>query len=224
MPAAVQACDTGGPMLAGVDSLVLGLAMGLAAGISPGPLLVLVIVQTLRAGWRAGVVTALAPLVGDAIVVGLTLVVLSRLPGWTLPMIGVLGGGYVIWIAWETWRGATGPIGDDVEPLSSGAALRRAVVVNLSSPHPWLTWGTVLGPLVLATAEDELGLAVLLVAGFYLTLIGSKVVLALVVARGRRVITGGVYRWVMRGSALLLAGLGVLLIWESAARLADAVG
>ncbi|MGC4152388.1 MAG: LysE family translocator [Propionicimonas sp.] len=204
-----------------MEPLALGLTMGLAAGISPGPLLVLVIVQTLRSGLRAGVVTALAPLVSDAIVVAVTLLVLSQLPSWVLPVIGIVGGGYVIWIAWETWRAATEPIGaETTAPLSSGAALRRALTVNLASPHPWLTWGTVLGPLVLATAAEGLGLAVLFVAGFYLMLVGSKVVLALAVARSRRAVTGGAYLWVMRISAVLLAVLAAFLIWESAANLA----
>lgn len=208
-------------MLTDVDSLLLGLTMGFAAGLSPGPLLVLVIVQTLRSGWRAGVITALAPLVSDAIVVAVALLVLSRLPAWVLPAIGVVGGGYVIWIAWETWRAAARPVGVDTgEPLTSGAALRRAVVVNLASPHPWLTWATVLGPLVLATAKDAFGLAVLFVAGFYLMLVGAKIVLALVVARSRRVVTGAAYPWVMRAAAMLLAVLGFVLIWECATQLA----
>lgn len=208
-------------MLAGVESLALGLTMGLAAGLSPGPLLVLVIVQTLRSGLRAGVTTALAPLASDAVVVLATLLVLSQLPGWVLPAIGLVGGGYVIWIAWETWRAADQPIGADAQaPLTAGVALRRAVVVNLASPHPWLTWGTVLGPIVLTLANDGLGLAAVFIAGFYLTLIGAKVVLALVVARGRRVVTGGAYLWVMRISALLLVILAIVLIWESATQLA----
>lgn len=207
-------------MLAGVESLAVGLAMGLAAGISPGPLLVLVIVQTLRSGVKAGVVTALAPLVSDAIVVAVTLLVLSRMPAWVLPAIGVIGGGYLIWIAWETWQAATQPLDTDATmPLSSGAALRRALVVNLASPHPWLSWGTVLGPLVLATAKAGVGLAALFVAAFYLMLVGSKVALALAVARGRRMVTGGAYLWVMRGAAALLVVLALLLIWDSVAKL-----
>ena len=42
-----------------MDALVLGLTIGLAAGVSPGPLLLLVIIQTLRSGWRAAL-TAVA--------------------------------------------------------------------------------------------------------------------------------------------------------------------
>ena len=73
---------------------------------------------------------------------------------------------------------------------------------------------------MLTLANDGLGLAAVFIAGFYLTLIGAKVVLALVVARGRRVVTGGAYLWVMRISALLLVILAIVLIWESATQLA----
>lgn len=204
-----------------MESLLLGLTMGVAAGISPGPLLVLVIVQTLRSGLRAGVVTAFAPLLSDAIVVAVTLLVLSRLPGWVLPAIGIVGSGYLIWLAWETWRDAGKPVAvDAVEPLSSAAALRRAVTVNLTSPHPWLSWATVLGPILLGIAAASPSLAVVFVVGFYATLVGAKIVLAVVVARSRRVIAGDYYLWTMRIAAVALAVLALVLMGESVLQLA----
>jgi len=45
-----------------VDALILGATIGLAAGISPGPLLFLTITSALRSGARAGVIVACAPL------------------------------------------------------------------------------------------------------------------------------------------------------------------
>jgi threonine/homoserine/homoserine lactone efflux protein len=104
-----------------VDALFLGLTIGLAAGVSPGPLLVLVITSTLRSGWRAGALAACAPLLSDAIVVGGVLLVLDRLPERSLSVLGVVGG--------------------------PSPALRQAALVNVFSPHPWLTWATALGPL-----------------------------------------------------------------------------
>lgn len=203
-----------------MDAVVLGLAMGLAAGVSPGPLLFLVLVVTLRSGLRAGIATAVAPLASDAIVIAGTLLVLSHVPGWVLPAMGVLGGGYVVWIAVETWRGARLGLDDGpVSGTSSAGALRKAVTVNLLSPHPWITWATVLGPLVLTQARTDLALAVLLVAGFYVALVGSKVLLAVLVSRGRRFIAGRAYLWTMRVAAGLLVVLGVLLAWECGAHL-----
>jgi len=53
-------------MIAGpATALLTGAALGLSAGLSPGPLLALVIVQTLTYSVREGVKVAAAPLVTD---------------------------------------------------------------------------------------------------------------------------------------------------------------
>ena len=76
--------------------LLLGLSIGFAAGISPGPLLLLVVTATLRSGWRAGVLTAMSPLVTDLVVVTVVLLVLDQLPTQALSVLGVIGGLVVI--------------------------------------------------------------------------------------------------------------------------------
>lgn len=203
-----------------MDSLVLGLTIGLAAGVSPGPLLLLVIIQTLRSGWRAGALTAIAPLITDAVVIVGALFVLSRLPEWVLAALGVVGGGYVIWLAIETWRsvGSALAVGDQTPGAQTGA-LRRAVLVNLLSPHPWITWATVMGPLVLAAAKAVAGMGALLVVGFYVTLVGSKLLVALLVARGRHFVVGRGYRVLMSSASVLLLVAGAVLVVQSTAAL-----
>lgn len=67
--------------------LGLGLSMGLSAGISPGPLLALVITASLRSGLKGGLLVALAPLITDAPIIILSVVLANRLPrqpfaGW----------------------------------------------------------------------------------------------------------------------------------------------
>jgi threonine/homoserine/homoserine lactone efflux protein len=195
--------------------LVVGLMIGLAAGVSPGPLLVLVITETLRSGWRAGVLAAAAPLVSDLVVVAGTLLVLPHLPGRALPILGVVGGCYVVWSGLSAWReaGTALPTADG-EGRSSVAALRRAVVVNLLSPHPWLSWVTALGPLTVRAWRDSPLSGVALVCGFYLTLVGAKAVLAIMVAggRGRLTVTG--YRRALRAGGVLMVLAGLALAVE----------
>lgn len=199
-----------------MDALLLGLAIGLAAGLSPGPLLILVITESLRSGWRGGVLTAAAPLLSDAVVVAGVLLVLSNLPPRALPLLGVVGGLYVLWSAVSTWREAAVELTDGRTSQSLRTALRRAVVVNLLSPHPWITWATVLGPLTLRTWEGSRIEGVALIAGFYLTLVGAKAVLALLAARGRTLLTGVWYQRSLRIAAVLLGLAGVALIVEFA--------
>ena len=197
----------------------VGLTIGLAAGVSPGPLMVLVITQTLRSGWRAGLLTAAAPLLSDAVVILGVVLVLNTLPARALPVLGVLGGLYVIWLGVESWRSAGGrPSAEDGPAGSGGQVLRKATLVNLLSPHPWITWATVLGPLTLSVIDRSLVAGIGLVVGFYLGLVGAKAVVALLVAGGRHRLTETGYARTMRVASILLVVAGLALIAEFAPR------
>ncbi|PSL52569.1 LysE type translocator [Saccharothrix carnea] len=342
-----------------MDALGLGLALGLAASISPGPLLVLVVTSALRSGWKSGALTACAPLLSDAAVVAVTLLLLDRLPARALGVLGVVGAVFVVWSGVQTVRearsasltdhsstpdppspkptaspeptspepasapesaspklaaspesdpspepaaspdtdaapgagtqpsaaalpgtdtrpsadaraGAGSPPGADTRPRTdtppgadprprtdtrpgadaspgpdplpaihasqgspprgtlnsilpagydnsgsskaAGAlALRRAVLVNLLSPHPWIAWATALGPLTITTWRASAGAGAALLIGFYLTLVGGKVVIAVLVARGRRHLGDTGYRRALTvaGALLVLAGVAM---------------
>lgn len=199
-----------------MEALLLGLTIGFAAGVSPGPLLFLTITSSLRSGTRAGVLVALAPLLTDALIVGLVLVVLDRLPGWTLAALGVVGGLFVVWTGVQTLREArTAGLSAAREGEAAGAleALRRGAVVNFLSPHPWITWATALGPLTVSTWRESAPSGVALVGGFYVMLVGSKVAIAVLVGRARHRLSDRGYRraLVLAGALLLVAGV-VLLV------------
>jgi threonine/homoserine/homoserine lactone efflux protein len=205
-----------------VDALLLGLGIGLAAGISPGPLLVMVVAATLRSGWRAGALAACAPLVTDVLVVGGVLLVLNRLPERTLAVLGVVGGALVIASGVRTCRESRTAVlnpADARAPGQSLRALRQAAIVNLISPHPWVAWATALGPLTISTWRAGAGGAVALVAGFYATLIGAKVAIAALVAGGRHRLGVVGYRRALFGAGALLALAGAALIVEFAPQL-----
>ena len=200
-----------------MEALLIGLSLGMAAGVSPGPLLLLVITSALRGGWRAGVLASCAPLVSDVVVVAATLLVLDRLPESALGYVALAGAVFVAWTGVQTIRESSGAT---LTPdASAGAAvarqaLLRAAVVNLLSPHPWIFWGTVLGPLTLTTWEQQPAGAVALVLGFYATIVGSKALLAVLVTRGR-------HRLSQRGYRLTLAGAGALLVLAAAVLAAE---
>src|SRR5262245_581915 len=86
------------------QALAVGIGLGLSAGITPGPLLGLVINETLRQGWRAGVLVALAPPVADLVVIALSFLVLTYLPTSVFPLLSIAGGLYIFFLGWETLR------------------------------------------------------------------------------------------------------------------------
>lgn len=153
--------------------LLSGAALGLAAG----PMLALVVAQTLRYGWREGAKVSLAPLVRDAPIVAATLLMLARLKQVEAALGGlaVAGGLYLGWLGSELIRSPDPHAGIEDAPGS----LRKAVAVNFLNPHVYLFWISVGGPLVIEGASTDWSRAAAFVVAFYLCLCSSKVVLAL---------------------------------------------
>lgn len=207
-----------------MDLLLIGLALGVGAGVSPGPLLVLVITAALRSGWRAGALAAFAPVVSDLIIVAGVLLLLDQLPPFALPVLAVAGGLFLLWTGVQTIldsRTAT-LAGTAAERNQAGRrALWQAGLLNLLSPHPWLFWATVLGPLTVRSWRDSPAGAVALVLGFYVAIVGAKVVLAVLVAGGRRWLTDTAYRRLLVGAGVLLLVVGALVLVEFLPRLLE---
>lgn len=200
--------------------LLLGLTLGLSAGLSPGPLMTLVITTALRDGFWHGLRVAAAPFVTDLPIILLSVFVLNLLPPWTLAVIGVIGGGYVVYLGWETVRSARAASalilpGAPAPQTSGRQSLLRGAAVNALNPHPYLFWATVGGPTLLAAFSQSLLQGALFLVGFYVTLIGSKVGVAALVHSQSRRFSPIWYQRILVLLGLLLIGLGVWLGWQA---------
>lgn len=196
---------------------LLGLSLGLGAGISPGPLLALVLSTSLRQGTLAGLATALAPLASDAVVVLVSLLAAGLLPSRLLAAAGVLGGCFVGWLAVSSWRDARAFASASDVAVSGGAArsaLGRAVLVNVASPHPWVFWLTVGGPLLVTAWRSSMAAAVVFLVCFYVLLVGAKAVIAVALGQTRHRFPPRVLQRMLQASAVLLLAAGVALVVE----------
>ena len=195
--------------------LVIGIGLGLGAGLAPGPLLALVITTSLTRGFRAGLRVALSPLVTDSIMIAVSVLLVRELPARAAGVHGVVGGLYVVWLGVEALREA--PVA--LEATDGPDPLRRGLLVNLLSPHPWLFWLTVGGSVVVSAWAEAPAYAVVFVVAFFAVMIGTKAVVAAVVATSRRALTEqGLHRAHRSAGALLLIA-GLLLIAEFARQL-----
>ncbi len=184
---------------------------GLSAGFSPGPLLALVISQSIRYGVREGVKAAMAPLVTDLPIIALSVMILRPLADSraVLGLISLAGGLFVLYLAWGCFRTSRLDLADRGE---SPQSLVKGAAVNALNPHPYLFWLTVGGPVVLkAWAEDPSG-AVAFVAVFAACIVGSKVLIAVVAGRSRGLLTGSAYGMVMKALGLALLVFASILI------------
>ena len=162
--------------------LAMGFALGLSAGITPGPLFVLVISETMRYGLQAGTLVALAPLITDLPIVCLSVYILGYYAQSTtvLGVISLLGGAFVCYLGIESICAKREAV---VPAVSGGSSFKKAIVVNILSPHPYLFWITIGAPALIKASQQNITWAVAFVASFYLLLVGAKLLLCRVVAR-----------------------------------------
>lgn len=190
--------------------LLAGLSLGLSAGISPGPLFAMVISQTIRYGLSEGLKTAVSPLLTDIPIIFLSTFLLAEMSGYQplLGLISIAGGLFLLHMAYGSikTKNVNTPAGADAPgSLSKGAA------VNALSPHPYLFWIMVGGPIILhARAQSWTGVFCFL-AGFYAALVGSKIGLVWVVNRSRGFLQGSAYLYLMKIMGVVLLAFAVLL-------------
>ena len=201
--------------------LLLGISFGLSASVNPGPSLTLGISRALRDGPKAGMLVALAPLLTDAPIIAAATLLVGSLPHSVFGWLGVLGGGYIVSLGIRGWREASARQ-IDIAALSASRAkaddgslksLFQAMIVNFLNPNPYLFWGTAGGPnLVKAYAQHGLLGGAAFIGGFYLMLVGIRMLFAYLIGRNRNAFSPALYQRILQGSALLLVGLGGILV------------
>lgn len=188
-----------------IEFLSAGTLLGLAAGFAPGPLLVLVISETLRHDIKAGIKVSIAPLITDVPIILISLLILNRLADFKpiLGCISIFGGLFILYLGYESLK--TRGVELNLSSVSS-SSFRKGVITNALNPHPYIFYMTVGAPIIFKGINQNFLSALLFVGIFLLFLVGSKVVLAMVVERSRAFLKGRVYIWVMRtlGALLLL--------------------
>jgi len=205
-----------------ITLLISGAGLGLTAGLSPGPLMTLIVAESLRGGWPAGFRVSMAPLVTDSVLVTLALLVAAPLPPWGVSAISVVGGGIILWMAWGTIRSAataSSRVAGGGGTVAAGS-LWKGIATNIMNPQAFLFWLTVGGP-ILRDAYLASGWSgpVLFMAPFFVVMITIDLILAFGVSRGRHFLQGAGYVWALRGAGVLLGALGVWRAWVGLAAL-----
>jgi len=194
-----------------VDAVLTGLSIGLASGIAPGPLTILAIAATLRRGRGAGVKIAIAPLLSDTLIIIAAFTVVSRLPVSVITWLGLTGGIVVAIFGVEILRAARSADPDSLvgsaesdRPRFSVPLVLQGFLTNLLNPAPWIFWITAGSALLVTTWRSSPRDAVAFLVALYVTLVGSKIALVLLVGATRHRMTRNAYRSLLLGSGVLL--------------------
>jgi threonine/homoserine/homoserine lactone efflux protein len=199
-------------MVDAFESLFSGIILGLVAGLSPGPMLALVIAETLKFGKEEGFKVAVSPLITDSTIILITSFALSTLAEHDLVigLISMFGACYLVYIGLENLRTKTSRFEVVIERKE---AFKRAIITNLLNPHTYLFWLSVGSPIILETLKIDASATVSFLLGFYTFLMGSMTFIALVVDRSKSFVKSKYYSYVVRslGIILILFALTILI-------------
>ena len=151
-----------------------GLILGGTAAAQPGPLLAYLLSQTISNGWRRTLPAAFAPLISDIPIVLLMLLLLTRIPDWSLHLLRIIGGLFLLFWAYGAFKSYKTAVSTTPQRLqSSHKGVLNAALMNFLSPNPYIVWATIAGPIFIAGWRQAPGNGLSFVLGFYLTLIGG---------------------------------------------------
>ncbi|MFL2533217.1 MAG: LysE family translocator [Candidatus Thalassarchaeum sp.] len=182
-----------------------GIALGIIEGIKPGPLLTMVIRESLSKGLKAGMWTAAAPIFTD----GPMIIASLLLAGWmaTQPSIlfsiSLLGALFLTKMGLECFS-LEAPDPDNTDIDASGS-FKRGIVTNLLNPHVYMFWFLIGGPLMASAAEQEPLAPILYAICFLITIILVKASIAWLFVGGGTWLSPRKYR-----VAMVICGLAML--------------
>jgi threonine/homoserine/homoserine lactone efflux protein len=193
--------------------IFMGAFFGFTAGISPGPLLTLVITQTLRHNRKEGIKIALAPLITDMPIILITYFIFSTLSQFDiiLSVISISGGIFFTYLGYESFKSN----GLDLELLKANPdSLRKGITANLLNPHPYVFWMTIGIPTAFKAYEINLPTALLYFLLFYTMLIGSKVSIAIIVEKSKSFLNNRAFIFTMQILATALFAFAILFFYN----------
>ncbi len=187
----------------------------------PGPFQAFLIETAARRGHRAAALAALAPLLSDGPIILIATLLLSRLPDWTLPLLRLVGGAYVLYLglaAFVAWRQEQGRPDATKTCSRPGASAIQAATINLLSPGVYLYWGTVSGPLLVEGWRHRPLSGVAFLALFYGVMLLASQALVLAMAK-LAALSDRLTRAIQAASILLMWAFAVVYVWQGIAAL-----
>ena len=195
-----------------ISLFIQGSALGISAGAAPGPMQAYLISETLVGGWRRSLPLIFVPIISDAPIIVLTTFILKQLPESVLQVISLVGGFFVLYLAWGFWNQLREI---NAHPNTSQQITRRsfgkAVAMNLLNPNPYIFWAFVSGPILINALDQSWQQLLAFLAGFYGVFMITMIAFVLIFHQTRR-FGPKVVRVIQLFSIVVLVIFGALLV------------
>jgi threonine/homoserine/homoserine lactone efflux protein len=205
------------------EFIARGAGLAVSAALSPGPFQAFTISNTLAQGWRKGITVCVVPMIVDVPLIIFVVFVLGAVPADFLRVLQVVGGVFLLWLAYSGWRArdtaamfkarepGLEPDSATVPQITRWQILGRGALMGWLSPGPYLFWSTVNGPLLVKALGQSMLHGAAFLASFY-GIFATILALTVLLADRLRYLDVRVTRAIMLATNLVLAVFGVSFI------------
>jgi threonine/homoserine/homoserine lactone efflux protein len=194
--------------------LLTALGLGIAAGLTPGPLHSLIAATALKRGTKPALRLAFAPLISDLPAVLLSLWVAATMSDTVARVLAVIGGLFLIGLSVQGLRATEDSVDPAEESDRPWRDFVKGGVVNILNPNPWIFWLGVGAPLLRGVWDQGPSYGVLWLGVFYLGIVGVKVAFAVGLGKTRERLPDRWLRVSIVGSTLLMLVVGIWLVYR----------
>ncbi len=197
-----------------INLLVSGIVLGLSAGLSPGPLMTLVISETLKHDVKEGIKVSIAPLLTDIPILLVSIFILARLSQMhaIIGAIALSGGVFLCYLGYESllFKG----IDFDPEHIKPDS-IKKGFITNALNPNPYLFWLSIGGPIIISSYKSGIASAFMFISGFYVFLVGSKIFVSIIINTSKTFLKSSGYVFTIRFLGIILFVFAAMFFYNS---------
>ncbi len=197
-----------------IHFLTIGILLGLSAGLIPGPLLTLVITETLQYDVKAGIKVSIVPIITDAPIIIAAFLLIPQLTNFNniLGIISIIGAFFILFMGYESIK-TQGITNFEFQAIKS-RSLTKGILANILSPNPYLFWLSVGTPILAKALAINIFTPFIFIVSFYICLVGTKIILAILVGKSKTFLSGNKYIYTMRFLGIVLGIFAIFLFLD----------
>ena len=194
---------------------IAGITLGIIEGIKPGPLLTIVIRETLSGGFKAGIRAASAPIFTDGPLIILSIFV----AGWiaTQPLIfcgiSLVGAIFLTRMGLECFSPEIPDI--DSDKIDISRSFKRGIITNLLNPSVYVFWFLVGGPIMATAADTEPLAPVAYAVSFLVSIVSVKITIAYFFSKAQVNLSSSNYQLVLRICGIAMLFFAISFVYRA---------
>ncbi|MBK3332341.1 LysE family translocator [Persephonella atlantica] len=189
-----------------IKDIFTGLVFGIGAGLSPGPLMALLISETIQGHRKNGILVSISPIITDIPILLTFLFLLEKIKDFEeiIGIISLTGALILFYFGYKNFTLKEFSIKTDLS-----GSLKKGVILNILNPYTYLFWFFIGAPYV-----EKAGVigGALFTVSFFVGITGSMIVIVLFTEKLKKFLESRYYLLLLKGIGALFFIFGILLI------------